>query len=170
MKTITLFLLLLISSSMQGQYRGYILSNIESDRVSRYINSIWDDCEKVSKVNNIPLALIIAQCCLESGFGKSNFAKTRNNHLGIKFEGVYASFNSFEHCLQAYSRVFKNSCYTDLQPKTLLQWIESLTYSCCTYAISPRYAKKLKFIIKKYNLDVLPVNNQERIIKTVSIR
>lgn len=155
----TIFFILLLSSSAIAQQRGYILCNIESDRVSKYVNSIWSDCEEISKANNIPLALIIAQCCLESGFGKSEFAKERNNHLGIKYNGTYATFSSFKECLNAYARIFEQSCYKDLQPGTLLEWIDSLTYPCCSYATSPKYAKKLIYIIKKYNLDVIPLTH-----------
>jgi flagellum-specific peptidoglycan hydrolase FlgJ len=154
----SLFLILFLTTSLQAQVRGYILCEIPQNKkhVSLYINHIWQDCEEISKDYNIPLALIIAQCCLESGFGRSYQAQVKNNHLGIKIRGEYVCFDSFKDCLKVYAQTLSKACYKDFQPRTLLEWVESLKYECCTYATSPNYSKKLKSIIKAYNLDVIP--------------
>ena len=160
MKALKIILLLLIATSLQAQYRGYVLCEIPQNKkhVSIYLNHIWSEVKECSEKYNIPMALILAQCCLESKYGKSHYATTRNNHLGIKYEGVYACFDSFKACLDAYGRTLSKACYKDMQPRTLMEWIESLRYECCTYATSPNYSKKLKSIIKAYNLDVIPYN------------
>lgn len=163
MKNLILALLLGLSLQSQAQYRGYILCSIDNPKVSCYINHIWDDCQYISKEYNLPLSLILAQCCLESGFGTSRLAK-QNNHLGIKLQGQYATFTSLRECLSIYANTLTNECYRSLQPQSLLEWIDSLRWECCSYAKSPEYSKKLIRIIEKYNLDVIPVNNHYKTV------
>lgn len=156
----TLILILLFFTIQTGATtgRGYILCSIKKDHVSKYINSIWDDAEWCSKKYKIPLALIIAQLSLESGYGRSFNARNLNNHLGIRPEGKYSSFASVRDCLDMYGRILTTgSCYMDFQPHNLQEWIEAVSYPCCTWATSRKYTKKINWIINKYNLNELKI-------------
>lgn len=141
-------LLLLIFCSFDNMStRGYILTHC-GDKESIYLNKIWDDAEKVAKSNQIPLALVLAQSCLESGFGRSNLAVNNCNHHGIKYCGKYAEFSCKLESFEAYAKTLSKECYG--KPKNLGEWFVAL--ECCNYAMSKSYVSKLKIIIKRLNL------------------
>jgi uncharacterized FlgJ-related protein len=124
------------------------------DHVSKYLNKVWDDAEWCSEKYNIPLPLILAQLCLESGYGRSYYAKDKNNHLGIKFEGKYAHFASLRDCLDVYGRTLSKNRYTSYGCKTVSCWLYLLDVNC--YHMGGNiYTKKCKYIIKKHNLSWL---------------
>ena len=147
----TLAIVLSIQATGNNGARGAILCSIEKKRVSIFINSIWDDAETVCEKYDLPIGLLIAQACLESGFGRSYLANNKCNFLGIKYEGVYADFESKLHCFESWAKVLNQTCYRGLEFKTLEGWIYQL--STCGYAESKEYSSKLKSIIKKYNLN-----------------
>ena len=130
--------------------KGHILISAPNN-VSIYLNNIWKDAETVSKAQNIPLSLILAQSCLEGGFGKSRLAREQCNHHGIKYRGKYAEFSTRLESFQAYGNVLNQNCYGS--PKDLQEWF--LALECCGYAESKKYTSKLKIIIKKYKLYLL---------------
>lgn len=146
---ISFFLMPLFSFSPLST-KGHILISAPNN-VSIYLNNIWSDAEMVSKVQNIPLALILAQSCLESGFGKSRLAREQCNHHGIKYRGKYAEFSTRLESFQAYGNVLNQNCYGS--PKDLQEWF--LALECCGYAESKKYTSKLQKIIKKYKLYLL---------------
>ena len=144
MKKLTLIFLLFFLSSFTTK-RAQILCNIENDKVSVFINSIWDIAQFVEDVYQIPIELTIAQACQESGFGTSNLCRNECNYFGIK----YFKFNSKEECFLKYADILTaKACYQNLQPKNLQDWFEAL--ECCGYAGDKQYTKRLEKIIKKY--------------------
>ena len=153
MKTllITILILLTFQTANSNGARGAILCSIEKKRVSIFINSIWDDAATVCKKYDLPMGLLIAQACLESGFGKSYLTNNKCNFLGIKYEGVYADFENRLHCFESWAKVLNQTCYRGLEFKSLEGWIYQL--STCGYAESKQYSSKLKSIIKQYNLN-----------------
>lgn len=167
MKLTTLVLLLVILSSFSqtttsnketikpltktetASKRGRVLLAAPK-HVSLYLNSIWNDAEVVSKEVSIPLALVLAASCLESGYGSSNLCK-ENNHHGIKYNGKYAKFNSQSESFKAYGMVLSQKCYKATECHSLEDWLAALEF--CGYAESKKYNKKLLSIIKKYKLN-----------------
>lgn len=135
--------------------RGEILCSIPKkyDHVSIYINSIWDDTKACSEKYNIPHGLIIAQCCLESKYGASRLAKF-NNHLGIKFEGKYAHFETFKQCLDVYGRTLARDKYQCFECQSLGCWLFLLDVECYHYG-GNFYTRKIKWIHKTFKLDLI---------------
>ncbi len=155
MKTLLILLLPLVTfaqypDSKAVTERGAILMSCKKDHVSLFFNRHWTQAKDIERKYKVPFQLVLAQMALESGWGKSKFARERCNFVGIKFEGSYAYFKSVEDCLDIYGRVVNQSCYKNLQPNTVDEWLEAL--KCCGYATSKQYQKKLKLIINKYNL------------------
>ena len=157
MKIILLIFSLMFAQSTGGDVREArkdILLSINRDNVSIFINGIWTEAEEVCRKNNLPLALLIAQSCLESGFGRSNIAKTKCNFLGIKRNGEYRTFANERECFEAWSKVMSQSCYDGESPSNLEEWIEAL--KTCKYAESKKYRRKVRSIIKSYRLNLIP--------------
>ena len=154
MKTIIIFLLLATTTQASPpSERGKCLMMIQSDRVSIFINSIWNDAKRIEETYNIPMAITIAQCCLESAYGSSNLAKQNCNFFGLKNNHKYNSYSSKSECFDHYGRTMSQKCYKNLQPYTLSDWYSAL--ECCGYAASKSYTSKLNNIIFKLNLDLL---------------
>ena len=150
---ITFLLLLSMQGNSTNGQRGNLLCSIENRKVSIFINSIYTDAEYICSKYDLPMSLLLGQCSLESGYGTSYLANNKCNYLGIKYDGKYATFSSRLHCFEAWAKVMRQSCYKNIQPVSLVEWYDTLT--CCKYAQSKRYIKKLNQIIFKYNLDRL---------------
>jgi flagellum-specific peptidoglycan hydrolase FlgJ len=149
MRTLSILLSILLSS-----YNAVELEQVtQNQKVAYYINTIIEDAIRVHKSTGVPLELILAQCCLESGYGTSSLSTQKCNHLGIRPGGSYARFNSISDCLDRYARVMQQPCYKNLQPVTLDQWICAL--ECCHYASSEDYRWKLNWIIDRFGLKLL---------------
>jgi len=153
--TIIILFLTLTSAKPDNGARGYILCNIPQGHkhVSIYLNSVWDEAKECSEKYEIPMALILAQMCLESKYGQSNLAK-QNNHLGIKFEGKYAHFETLTQCLDVYGRTLSRDKYICYECQTIPCWLFLLDSNCFHFG-GNLYTRKIKQIIKTYNLDVI---------------
>ena len=132
---------------------GRVLMNIEKDHVSKFIAENYELANSVQQKHGIPKALLLAQMCLESGYGRSKFAVERCNYLGIKGRHGYLHFKNIEDCIAVYVETLTNNCYKNQFPQSINCWLDAL--ECCGYATSKEYKSKLKFIIKKYNLSWL---------------
>jgi flagellum-specific peptidoglycan hydrolase FlgJ len=151
-----IIILILLATTTQAtppSERAKCLMMIESDRVSIFVNLIWDEAKRVEEIYKIPMALTIAQACLESGYGSSNLAKQQCNFFGLKNNHKYNSYASMRECFSHYGRTMTQKCYKNLKPYTLSDWYDALT--CCGYASSKTYTSKLNSIIFKLNLDLL---------------
>ena len=153
MRTILILFLSTVTLAVNG-HRGELLCSIDNRKVSIFINSIYEDAEKVCKKYDLPLGLLIAQACLESGFGSSYYARERCNFLGIKYEGVYAEFESAEKCFEAWARVLSKDCYKEIPTTSLNLWLYQLD-ACCYHMAGGRYSRKIRSIYYKYGLDIL---------------
>ena len=151
MKTLILIALLFTSESMSK--RGEFLCSINNNKVSIYYNRIWDDAEYVCNKYKIPMSVLFSQAALESGWGMSNLAINKCNHLGIKKKGEYRDFSSRRACFEKWAKVLHQNCYNNLQPKSFDDWVNAL--ECCGYARSEHYKYKLRIIYKKDNLEIL---------------
>ena len=115
-------------------------------------------CLRNIEPSEIPTSIKIAQAILESGWGKSELAKSLNYH-GVKcFQNctkvVYLSddkpnekfrvFNSPRESFEVNNRLLKRRKVTG----NYKVWAKSLTW----YATNPKYPEKLIHIIEKYNL------------------
>lgn len=120
---------------------------------------------------NIPISVVLAQCILESGWGKSGLAKEGNNYFGItatkgnkKYKNTqYRTFqNKIESFIHHAKIISTNDAYKPL--KTLsntdyIAWSNGLQR--CGYAESNVYAKTLIRIIDKYKLNKYDLMNKE---------
>ena len=127
--------------------------------------------------SGIPASIILAQGIHESNSGTSALAAKANNHFGIKCKAYWRGSTYYhedddydnkgrllESCFRAYSDAGESyQDHTDFLmhttyyqklfhlPRTDYQsWAAGLKY--CGYATDPKYAEKLVFLIKKYQL------------------
>jgi len=65
----------------------------------------------VSALNNSPIffSVMLAQACLESGYGKSNAAKEKNNFFGVLSDSTTATFNSPADAFTRQVQMFQNA-------------------------------------------------------------
>jgi Bax protein len=126
----------------------------------------------------IPNSLIIGMASLESGYGTSFMAKTKNNYFGMKSGSNYAKFHNLSDSVEAYLRnLSTNVAYKKFQlailngeknPHKLLALIAS-TYS----GNEGDYARKVKGIISSNSLDrfdnskLLASDNSPKYLKDV---
>lgn len=141
-KLFILGLLLLLTSATPN--RGTTLMQCHNKKVSLFLNHIWADAELISQLYGVPLELVLAQSCQETGFGKSNLCQQNCNYFGVQ-NGFY---DSKTESFFDYGRVLTLPCYENLQPKTLEEWLSAL--ECCHYAGDKNYTKSLRKIIKKW--------------------
>jgi flagellum-specific peptidoglycan hydrolase FlgJ len=108
-------------------------------------------------------SIIIAQAALETGYGKHN--KLGNNIFGIKGKGIFTKtkewrrgrfvtitdqFQYFSTVDAAISRHFEIIVRYDFETRNYSEWAHKIKKG--GYATDPNYAKKLIYIIKKFNL------------------
>lgn len=135
---------------------------------------IHDMMQLLSRVNTVPPALSVAQAALESGWGKSRFAKIANNYYGhycySKGCGVVPlkrassrifeirKFESVQHSVEAYiHNLNTHSAYEKLRSERQKQGAnkDAIQLASLLGKYSEErgiYAEKVKSIIIKYNL------------------
>ncbi len=151
MKTILLISVLFFS--FVPSQRCTLLKKINNKKVSLFINHIYDDAVRVQKLTNAPLAIIISQSCLETGYGKSNLCANECNFFGVKRNHAFCKYESMEASFDDYAKVLNQSCYLKHKPKTIAQWCKVL--KLCGYNKKDKYYKDLNWIIKHFGLDKL---------------
>ncbi|WP_186318369.1 glycoside hydrolase family 73 protein, partial [Bacillus pumilus] len=140
-----------------------------------FIKKLAPGAQKVYKKYNVLASLVIAQGCLESGFGSSGLSKQANNLFGIKgtYNGKYVLMWTSEQDkkgnvtrIQAKFRKYPSyaesladlgSLYTRLSRYKAV--VGEKDYKKATAAVSKagyatdiHYPSKLNSIIEKYNL------------------
>ncbi|MGY8620300.1 phage tail protein [Bacillus safensis] len=140
-----------------------------------FIKKLAQGAQKVQKKYNVLASLVIAQGCLESGFGSSGLSKQANNLFGIKgtYNGKYVLMWTSEQdkkgnvtMIQAKFRKYPSyaesladlgSLYTRLSRYKAV--VGEKDYKKATAAVSKagyatdiHYPSKLNSIIEKYNL------------------
>jgi hypothetical protein len=155
----TLILLMVVAMPILPN-KGEFLCNINNDKVRHFVSEHWEASLKLYLEEGIPMAISLSQWILESGYGCSHAARTKNNFGGIKVykngKKINRTFRSKKEFYAAYAEIFKQECYLSFQPQTLNMWLEALSFPCCSYARSNEYISKLKRIIKLYEFDRLP--------------
>ena len=151
MKKLLTIILILATFQTFASVRGDVLRNIQNDKVSKFINSIWVDTKYIAEKYELPQGLLISMACLESGYGSSRLAKEQNNLLGIKYNHKYATFYTRLDCFEAWAKVLNQECYKELEFNTIGGWLYQLDY--CGYHQSETYSKKIKWIYYKFGLD-----------------
>jgi flagellum-specific peptidoglycan hydrolase FlgJ len=156
-------LMLMISISLQAQkYKnnpvahkalGKVLLEIDSDRVSCFINKHYKAAKRLELNYGIPPALTIAQAALESGWGKSRLATEDNNYFGVRRNHKNMKYSSISKSFEDYAGILQNRCYNLHAPKNLQEWMQALKE--CGYCTKKGYTAHLNQIIKKYNLAIL---------------
>lgn len=159
-KIILSILALAMAITTFGQSSDYI----------NYINQYKDIAIEQMHKYHIPASITLAQGLLESGAGKSELARTANNHFGIKchsWDGkrIYHDDDKKGECFRSYKNVRDSyedhsiflatgSRYAFLfkySETDYVAWARGLKRA--GYATSPTYADKLIDIIERYNLD-----------------
>ena len=104
----------------------------------------------------VPASVTLAQYALESGYGTSNLARTKNNYFGMRARGGgWQSFSSKAESFDAHGRLLAKPLYSDKTKgtTTVKEYIEAIAE---TYAPSSdgnvNYAGKILKIINDNNL------------------
>jgi len=105
-----------------------------------------------SQKNGIPIEIILAQAIIESDCGRSNLARTKNNHFGIKRNGKYATFQTVADCFIAHGKIFAQPRYKRCRDcgDNVTCW--ALNLQPCGYAADKDYAAAILRVIKQNNL------------------
>ena len=155
MKTILTILLCLTISQGHTTQRGDLLRSINNDKISIFVNRHYEAAQQLYKDSNIPMAISLSQWILESKYGTHKRAIETNNLGGIMTKRKLRNYESIECFYEAYEKVLNQKCYRDIDRDSIFQWVDALSYPCCTYATSRSYKRKLLSIIFKYGLDKL---------------
>ena len=104
----------------------------------------------------VPASVTLAQYALESGYGKSTLAKTKNNYFGMRNGSKgWQSFSSMEESFEAHGQLLAKPLYAD-KVKNAGSVEEYVNGIAETYAPSSDgnndYAGKLLQIIRDNNL------------------
>jgi len=91
----------------------------------------------------------LAQAILESDYGRSNLARRKNNHFGIRRGKKYVAFKSVEECYDAHGRILSKKRYDKCREcgNDLSCWAYGLQKA--GYATSKDYPKRLLKIINQ---------------------
>jgi len=135
-------------------------SVIEISHAREYVEKIYPLAAKIEQERNIPTAVTIAIASLESGYGRSYYAQTKHNHLGIRayYQGKagYRTFSSDEACFEYFGAIFDLERYQPLQTlasEDLEVWVKTICE--CGYNHRPSYIKKVMQMIRFLKLDQL---------------
>ncbi|MBW7955084.1 glucosaminidase domain-containing protein [Candidatus Gracilibacteria bacterium] len=100
----------------------------------------------------IPTSIAVAQAVLETGYGESKLARTKNNHFGLRSKNGYYSFLTVKQGVLFYlENLIEGPYYSKFQnllkkgekrESVLLKSIASI------YAEDDDYQSKLAFVIK----------------------
>ena len=146
-----------------------------------YINSYKEIAIQEMHRTGIPASIKLAQGLLESDWGRSDLAKSANNHFGIKCGGswdgstfykedddrdhrgklIKSCFRSFSSPTESYmahsdfltdpKKQYRYGFLFEYNSTDYRSWAKGLKKS--GYATDPKYPDKLISIIEKYNLD-----------------
>ncbi|MEM9548117.1 MAG: glucosaminidase domain-containing protein [Bacteroidota bacterium] len=169
------FMFAFVFLSIQGLF---FIDNKEL--ATTYIHNYKDIAIEEMHRTGIPASIKLAQGLLESDWGRSDLAKSANNHFGIKCGGAWNGDTFYkkdddkdekgrliESCFRSFSSPFESyMAHSDFltDPKKeyrygflfeyestdYISWAKGLKKS--GYASDPKYPKKLIQIIEKYDL------------------
>ncbi len=135
-------------------------SFIKIDHARAYVEKIYPLAKKVQEKYRIPVSVTIAIACVESGYGRSHYAQTRNNHMGIRVykngQAGYRTFDSTAACFNYFSGMFEMERYQPLhalESSAPEDWIRLLCE--CGYNHREHYIHKIIKMIRFIDLDKL---------------
>lgn len=145
----------LMSKNKKGGAKNSTAQLTESQ--DAFIKKIGKEARALWKPYHIYPSTIIAQACLESAFGTSNFARERNNLFGI---GAYDSSpnsafrftdaQAVAACPKTYWSGASNKYWNVINSSSGREQMSKLGNG--VWATDPNYSKKLLNIADKYNL------------------
>lgn len=142
-----------------------------TEKQINFINSILPAAKTIEKQIGVPYQFIIAQICLESGFGKSSLTSKYFNFGGIKAlkdlpsvrlltteckagvcKKVYQNFAVFRTALDglmAQAKIYSNKYFKKYLNKTNnpYEYVKLLQSGAIKYATSPTYVKDISKLI-----------------------
>lgn len=84
MKKLSILALLLLLCSATPPTKTASISVCKNKKVSLFLNRVWKDAELIAFLYNIPLELVLAQTCQETGYGTSDLCQEDCNYFGIQ--------------------------------------------------------------------------------------
>lgn len=160
-----LFLLLIILSKKKLKKVVMNLSN------KQFIELITPYAIKIGNSIGVPYKFIVAQICLETGFGKSSLSKLYNNYGGIKAVGTqpkvslltteckkgicskvyqnFAVYPTINEGMKAQTKIYQNRYFKQYLNKTPdpLIYAKLIQSGTIKYATDPNYVSKISKII-----------------------
>lgn len=132
-------------------------SVIKQDHTRAYVERIYPLAQQLRTKHQMPLVVSIGIACLESGYGRSHYARHRNNHLGIRTyqsgKADYRRFSSLEDCFGYFGQLLDSERYAPLQAldsSDLPAYLAGL--QACGFNHRDSYYKKLLTVIEFLNL------------------
>lgn len=124
--------------------------------MSNFSNEVIQLAQQTEEKYGVPASVTLAQYALESGYGKSQLAKTKNNYFGMRNGSKgWQSFDSMEDSFEAHGELLAKPLYSD-KVKNASSVEEYVNGIAETYAPSSdgnnNYAGKLLQIIYDNNL------------------
>lgn len=109
--------------------------------------------QETERKYGVPASVTLAQYALESGYGTSKVAKTKNNYFGVrKANGDYVTYQSMADSFDSHGRLLgTNKIYTSKTAgvTSANQYVKAIAG---TYADDPSYYNKIVSIMRSNNL------------------
>lgn len=135
-------------------------SVIEPAHARAYVERIYPLAQELRDQHQMPLVVSLGIACLESGYGRSRYARQRNNHLGIRTyqsgKADYRRFTSVDDCFHYFGELLNSERYASLKeidPSELDVYLKGL--QACGFNHRDHYFKKLLVVIDFLNLHQL---------------
>lgn len=115
-KILLTIVFLLIQPSMKSNAQKPVAQPIQGlinlERVKCYLDKMLPYALYCENTYQIPAEVYLSICCYESGYGTSNKAKLKNNHLGLK----NCKFRSLQTATDFFGKLLtKNPVYSGLK-------------------------------------------------------
>ena len=140
----------------------------------QFLNEVVPAVVRLHRRTGLPASVVLAQAILESGWGRSPLTSRNKNLFGIKahrrnasvlytttefkngksrrVKARFARYASFDDCLADYARVLSRPRYGPARNAAHDPSAFATQLQRCGYATDPRYAAKLRQLIRKYDL------------------
>lgn len=114
--------------------------------------------EKIGGISSmIPTSLALAQSILESGYGKSQAARSKHNHFGLSKKGKLKAFSSPKESVRYYLETlsFHNAYrrFRDFLLKGETNPFVLISHVAPAYAEDSKYEQRIKAVIKSCDLE-----------------
>ena len=151
--------------------KNKIINVVNSSTNKKFIDSIKPYAISIGNTIGVPYKFIIAQLCLETGYGKSSLAKLYNNFGGIKEFGngakvslltteckngvcskvmqPFAVYPTIDAGMKAQSKIYQNVYFKKYLNKTTdpITYANLIQSGVIKYATDPNYISKITKII-----------------------